>query len=109
MPRAVSPALSENEIDILGALLTEEGHASSRVKTKHAEAQDGFGFDAEELLDGGDDGQEEDDEAFIALKQAAAFRKNTNMKGTTLKKGGGFQSMGNGVSPLFLFYYLTIL
>ncbi|KAI1735745.1 ATP-dependent RNA helicase DBP10 [Xylaria scruposa] len=94
MPRAVSPALSENEVDILGSLLTD-GDETSHVKTKHAEVQDGFSFDVGDLLDGADGENEDDgDEAFIALKQAAAFRKNTNLKGTTLKKGGGFQSMG---------------
>ncbi|KAI0857634.1 ATP-dependent RNA helicase DBP10 [Xylaria cubensis] len=95
MPRAVSPALSENEVDILGSLLTDGDETTSHMKTKHAEAQDGFSFDVGDLLDGDDSGNEDDgDEAFIALKQAAAFRKNTNLKGTTLKKGGGFQSMG---------------
>ncbi|KAI1423294.1 ATP-dependent RNA helicase DBP10 [Xylaria sp. FL1777] len=93
MPRAASPALSENEVDILGSLLTD-GDETSHVKTKRAEAQDGLGFDVGDLLDGDDGGDGDDDEAFIALKQAAAFRKNTNMKGTALKKGGGFQSMG---------------
>ncbi|KAI0546075.1 ATP-dependent RNA helicase DBP10 [Xylaria curta] len=94
MPRAVSPALSENEVDILGSLLTD-GDETSHMKTKHAGAQDGFSFDVGDLLDGVDSENEDDgDEAFIALKQAAAFRKNTNLKGTTLKKGGGFQSMG---------------
>ncbi|KAI0813945.1 ATP-dependent RNA helicase DBP10 [Xylaria sp. FL0064] len=93
MPRAASPALSENEVDILGSLVTDENE-TSHMKTKHAEAQDGYGFDVADLLDGDDGGNDEDDEAFIALKQAAAFRKNTNLKGTTLKKGGGFQSMG---------------
>ncbi|TGJ81600.1 hypothetical protein E0Z10_g7174 [Xylaria hypoxylon] len=93
MPRAASPALSENEVDILGSLLTD-GDGTSHVKTKHAEAKDGFGFDVGELLDGDDGGNGDDDEAFIALKQAAAFRKNANLKGTSLKKGGGFQSMG---------------
>ncbi|TRX96827.1 hypothetical protein FHL15_002133 [Xylaria flabelliformis] len=95
MPRAVSPALSENEVDILGSLLTDGDETTSHMKTKHAEAQDGFSFDVGDLLGRDDDGNEDDgDEAFIALKQAAAFRKNTNLKGTTLKKGGGFQSMG---------------
>lgn len=93
MPRAASPALSENEIDILGSLLTD-GDELSHVKTKHAEVRDGFGFDVGDLLDGSDGEDDDSDEAFIALKQAAAFRKNTNLKGTTLKKGGGFQSMG---------------
>ena len=93
MPRAASPALSENEVDILGSLLTD-GDETSQTKTKHAELQDGFSFDVGDLLDGDDGGNGDDDEAFIALKQAAAFRKNANLKGTSLKKGGGFQSMG---------------
>ncbi|KAJ2987364.1 hypothetical protein NUW58_g4544 [Xylaria curta] len=76
-----------------GSLLTD-GDETSHVRTKHAEAQDGFGFDVADLLDGGEGEEDDGDEAFIALKQAAAFRKNTNLKGTTLKKGGGFQSMG---------------
>lgn len=107
MPRAASPALSENEIDILGSLLTGENE-TPHAKTKHAEMKDGFGFDVGELLDGDED---DGDEAFIALKQAAAFRKNTNLKGTALKKGGGFQSMGNNL-PFVIFLgiprYLTI-
>lgn len=93
MPRAASPALSENEIDILGSLLTD-GDEISHAKTKQAGVRDGFGFDVGDLLDGNDGEDADGDEAFIALKQAAAFRKNTNLKGTTLKKGGGFQSMG---------------
>ncbi|KAI1174620.1 ATP-dependent RNA helicase DBP10 [Nemania sp. FL0916] len=92
MPRATSPALSENEIDIVGSLLTN-GDETSHAKT-NSELRDGFGFDATELLDGNDGDEDDGDEAFIALKQAAAFRKNTNLKGTALKKGGGFQSMG---------------
>ncbi|KAI0165478.1 ATP-dependent RNA helicase DBP10 [Xylariaceae sp. FL1272] len=91
MPRrAVSPAQSEHEADILGSLLT--GHD----ETSHTETKSlaGFAFDAAELFDA-DDGEEDDgDEAFIALKQAAAFRKSANLKGTTVKKGGGFQAMG---------------
>jgi ATP-dependent RNA helicase DDX54/DBP10 len=93
MPRFASPAFSENEVDILGSLLTD-GNETSHVKAKHTEVQDGFGFDAADLLDGEDGEDGEGDEAFIALKQAAAFRKNTNLKGNSLKKGGGFQAMG---------------
>lgn len=92
MPRFASPALSENEVDI-GSLLTD-GNEISHVKAKHVELQDGFGFDAADLLDGDEEDDGEGDEAFIALKQAAAFRKNTNLKGNSLKKGGGFQAMG---------------
>ncbi|KAI8624559.1 ATP-dependent RNA helicase DBP10 [Xylariaceae sp. FL1651] len=91
--RAASPALSENEVDILGSLLTD-GDEISHAKPKNTRIQDGFGFDAADLLDGDDGGNDEDDEAFIALKQAAAFRKNSNLKGNTVKKGGGFQAMG---------------
>ncbi|KAI0199254.1 ATP-dependent RNA helicase DBP10 [Astrocystis sublimbata] len=95
MPRAVSPAFSENEVDIMGSLLTAGRERSRSQKSKQAEAQDGFSFDVGDLLDGeGADNDDDGDEAFIALKQAAAFRKNANLKGTSLKKGGGFQSMG---------------
>ncbi|RYP56207.1 hypothetical protein DL771_011994 [Monosporascus sp. 5C6A] len=92
-PRAVSPAASENEVDILGSLFTDDsGLGNGKVGT--GAAQDGFGFDAGELLDAQDGEGEDGDEAFIALKQAASFRKTSNLKGKTVKKGGGFQSMG---------------
>merc|ERR1719355_732 len=35
-----------------------------------------------------------DDEDFIAAKQAASNRKASNVKGRSVKKGGGFQAMG---------------
>jgi ATP-dependent RNA helicase DDX54/DBP10 len=95
MPRrAVSPAHSEAEVDILGSLFTD---ATDDGKTdfQASHAKDGFGFDAGGILD--DDGDNDDadgDEAFIALKQAASFRKNSNVKGKSVKKGGGFQAMG---------------
>ncbi|KAI0152429.1 ATP-dependent RNA helicase DBP10 [Hypoxylon sp. NC0597] len=87
--RAVSPAPSENEVDILGSLFTDNVGTSDRKNKKNI-AQEDLGFD---FLDGGDDG-EDDDEAFIALKQAASFRKAGNVKGKSVKKGGGFQAMG---------------
>ncbi|KXJ92176.1 P-loop containing nucleoside triphosphate hydrolase protein [Microdochium bolleyi] len=79
MPRATSPAASEHEVDILGDLFAND----------HSGAADGF--DAGDILDGDDS---EGDAAFIALKQSASFRKNANVKGKSVKKGGGFQSMG---------------
>lgn len=80
--RATSPALSENEFDISKALFGEtDGHEIGSV--------DGLGVD---LDIGGDDGS--DDEAFIAARQAASNRKASNLKGKTVKKGGGFQAMG---------------
>ncbi|ORY65326.1 ATP-dependent RNA helicase dbp10 [Pseudomassariella vexata] len=91
--RAVSPAASENEVDILGSLFTEEtGNAIGRFKS--GGANHALGFDAGDFLDGDSDGAD-GDEAFIALKQAASFRKGAaNQKGKTAKKGGGFQAMG---------------
>ncbi|KAI1103121.1 ATP-dependent RNA helicase DBP10 [Jackrogersella minutella] len=89
-PRAVSPARSENEIDILGSLFTDSTGISGGNNRKNT-AQDDLGFD---FLDGGEDGEDDGDEAFIALKQAASFRKSGNVKGKSVKKGGGFQAMG---------------
>ena len=78
MPRFHSPAASENEFDISQSLLAEDKDVPD--------------------LNGGEalDGQESDsgDEAFIAAQQAGANRKASNLKGRTVKKGGGFQSMG---------------
>jgi ATP-dependent RNA helicase DDX54/DBP10 len=48
-------------------------------------------LDAGGILDlDSDDG----DEAFIAAQQAASNRKASNLKGKSVKKGGGFQAMG---------------
>ena len=99
-PRAVSPAASENEVDILGSLFTDDSaisHGNISKDDARAGARDGFGFgfDANELLDAPDDEGDDGDEAFIALKQAASFRKASNLKGKTVKKGGGFQAMGS--------------
>lgn len=89
-PRAASPALSENEVDIGASLFTDDIDQTKPTKTAD---QDGFGFDAEGVFNEGEDGAD-DDEAFIALQQAASFRKSSNLKGRTVKKGGGFQAMG---------------
>ncbi|KAL1977038.1 hypothetical protein VTN31DRAFT_3320 [Thermomyces dupontii] len=96
--RAASPALSENEIDISNALFDGEASSGldedwgvSKPKPKPVSAND------LDVLDGADqdgDGDDDDDEAFIAATQAAANRKASNLKGRTVKKGGGFQAMG---------------
>jgi ATP-dependent RNA helicase DDX54/DBP10 len=83
-PRASSPALSENEFDIGAALFGDDDN----VGQKNGASAD-LGLD---LAIGNDDGS--DDEAFIAATQAASNRKGTNLKGKTVKKGGGFQAMG---------------
>jgi ATP-dependent RNA helicase DDX54/DBP10 len=86
-PRASSPALSESAFDISNALFGGDDLDG---------ALNGLDGGANELgVDlniGGDDGS--DDEAFIAARQAASNRKSSNLKGKTVKKGGGFQAMG---------------
>lgn len=81
MARAVSPARSDAGVDIFDSIYTDDAYKGNR-----ATANEGFDF----LNDVDEDG----DEAFIALKQAASYRKTTNLKGKTGQKSGGFQSMG---------------
>ncbi|KAJ2900591.1 atp-dependent rna helicase dbp10 [Zalerion maritima] len=100
---AASPTPSENDVDILGELVDSDLD-SVGVRVEHDEKKaNGLAFDADHLLSiGSEDGKtgEEEDEAFIALQQAASFRKNTNIKGKSVKKGGGFQAMGLSSSVL---------
>jgi len=86
--RAASPAASENDFDITSALFQDGGGDEDYVTTNRK----AFGtLDAGGILDlDSDDG----DEAFIAAQQAASNRKNANVKGKSVKKGGGFQAMG---------------
>lgn len=88
MPRrGASPTPSEGEIDIFGSLYPGE--------TDNANGGNGGDdFDFDGLLNNPEPGNDDTDEAFIALQQAASFRKATNLKGRTVKKGGGFQAMG---------------
>lgn len=90
--RAVSPAASETEFDISKSLFKDdEGDFDNdwagleKPATATANAEDGVTLE---------DDDSDDDEAFIAAKQAASNRKTSNLKGKTVKKGGGFQSMG---------------
>jgi len=87
--RAVSPAASENDFDITSALFHDGGDDDADFPT--TSSKDLGALDAGEILDlESDDG----DEAFIAAQQAASNRKNANVKGKSVKKGGGFQAMG---------------
>ncbi|ATY60217.1 dead box ATP-dependent rna helicase [Cordyceps militaris] len=86
--RAVSPAASEPEVDIFGSIYP--GDDTNGKQNGPADAE----FDFDGLMNGHDQDDEDDDEAFIALRQAASFRKSSNLKGRTVKKGGGFQAMG---------------
>lgn len=87
--REASPALSENEFDITNALFQHDDDSDSgavaapRQQPKPGQDLDFLGIDD-------DDG----DGAFIANQQASANRKASNIKGRTVKKGGGFQAMG---------------
>ncbi|KHN94193.1 ATP-dependent RNA helicase dbp10 [Metarhizium album ARSEF 1941] len=89
MPRrAASPAASEPELDIVDSLYPAEDADSNQ--TFAADSLD-FGNILNGDAGGAEDGGDED---FIALKQAASYRKASNLKGRTVKKGGGFQAMG---------------
>lgn len=91
--RAASPAASENEFDITSSLFKDDAEAED----------DDFGFptskdlgslDAGGILDLANESDGDGDEAFIAAQQAASNRKASNIKGKSVKKGGGFQAMG---------------
>ena len=83
--RATSPAFSENDFDITTVLFQDElGNVQ----------QDAGILDAGEILDLGIESDGDGEEAFIASLQAASNRKSSNLKGKTVKKGGGFQAMG---------------
>ncbi|KAJ4165245.1 hypothetical protein LMH87_006883 [Akanthomyces muscarius] len=89
--RAVSPTASEPEMDIFGSIYPGDDSTSGKQKGA-ADADADFDFDG--LMNGRGQDDDDGDEAFIALKQAASFRKSSNLKGRTVKKGGGFQAMG---------------
>ncbi|KAK5009962.1 ATP-dependent RNA helicase dbp10, partial [Cryomyces antarcticus] len=88
--RPGSPALSENEYDVSSALFpTEDVDPKGNINTSGQELDLGFDFDIDVNGD-----EESGDEAFIAAQQAASNRKASNIKGKSVKKGGGFQAMG---------------
>jgi ATP-dependent RNA helicase DDX54/DBP10 len=91
MPRrADSPAESENEFDITTALFEHDSDSDDGAKPplKKKPQKPDTNQDLDFLNE--DDG----DAAFIANSQASANRKGANLKGRTVKKGGGFQAMG---------------
>ncbi|MCJ1252256.1 ATP-dependent RNA helicase dbp10 [Lignoscripta atroalba] len=92
--RDASPALSETEVDISGALFdncsvsgSEDGEDIQHPDRKARMHASGGMLDLG--LDSGSD-----DADFIAATQAASNRKASNVKGRSVKKGGGFQAMG---------------
>lgn len=89
--RAASPAVSENEFDITRSLFQDDtGEDEDFTPTT---AKDLGALDASGILDLGLD-SDDGDEDFIAAQQAASNRKSSNVKGKSVKKGGGFQAMG---------------
>ncbi|KAH0563048.1 ATP-dependent RNA helicase dbp10 [Trichoglossum hirsutum] len=98
LQRATPPTESENEFDISRSLFhgdsdPDSSETQSRPSKRSKRVQT---FDASTILDldaaSGSDGS--GDEAFIAAQQTASNRKASNLKGRTVKKGGGFQAMG---------------
>ncbi|KAH8678719.1 ATP-dependent RNA helicase dbp10 [Tricladium varicosporioides] len=92
--RASSPAVSENEVDITKSLFEGDLDFINEDFTP-AKCSKGVGtLDASGILDLELESDGDGDEAFIAAHQAASNRKATNVKGRSVKKGGGFQAMG---------------
>lgn len=89
---AASPVVSENEFDIIKSLFKDDPIADDDKYTSPL-ANRGV-LDAGVILDLGLEASGDDEDAFIAAQQAASNRKASNLKGKSVKKGGGFQAMG---------------
>lgn len=94
--RAASPTASENEFDITKSLFNDDSDGEDFAIAKAG--KDGETLDAGGILDLSLESDGEGDEAFIAGQQAASNRKATNVKGKSVKKGGGFQAMGTSIT-----------
>lgn len=94
--RAASPAASENEFDITHALFRDDDSDDGQNAPERKRPRKPTVTENLDLLGGEDnDGDSDDsDEAFITAQQISANRKASNLKGRTVKKGGGFQAMG---------------
>ena len=97
--RLSSPARSENEFDISNELFgddaSEPAHDSVVEHDRFARYLDN-GVIPDIMAEFSD----MDDEAAIAQQQTVANRKASNLKGRTVKKGGGFQALGLNASLL---------
>ena len=93
--RAASPAMSENELDITNSLFQADADEDDFAQPTSKVA--GI-LDAGGILDLGLESDGDGDDAFIAAQQAASNRKASNVKGKSVKKGGGFQAMGTKLS-----------
>lgn len=101
MPRRVaSPAVSENEFDITKSLFNDElGGDEDDFATATTKKPDTL--DANAIFDLESDG--DGDEEFIKAHQTASNRKASNVKGKSVKKGGGFQAMGKNIGPVLIY------
>ncbi|CAL5873090.1 uncharacterized protein PFLUO_LOCUS7359 [Penicillium psychrofluorescens] len=94
MPRrAASPAASETEFDITNALFQNDNDSDNEIPIRPHQKKP-VSAATQDLDFLGADNDDDGDAAFIANQQASANRKSSNLKGRTVKKGGGFQSMG---------------
>ncbi|CAK7245469.1 MAG: ATP-dependent RNA helicase dbp10 [Sporothrix thermara] len=86
-----APLPNDDDLD-LGAILEGGGFTDASDGPPSSKTKTGVrltGPNAEGVLD------DDEDEAYIALQQAAAFRKSSSLKGgVAAVKGGGFQAMG---------------
>ncbi len=91
--RLSSPARSENEFDISNVLFAvpdaDAAQQGAADQDAHLKLQNG-GLGVDIAVDGSDF----DDETIIAQQLSASNRKASNLKGRTVKKGGGFQALG---------------
>jgi ATP-dependent RNA helicase DDX54/DBP10 len=93
--RAASPAASENELDILDALVNHDSNANGeRGGFPELDFDDLLGRKHPKAQQNGGTAEDDGDEAFIALQQAASFRKTAQATSSSKKFGGGFQKMG---------------
>ncbi|CZR63451.1 probable ATP-dependent RNA helicase dbp10 [Phialocephala subalpina] len=89
--RSASPAASENDFDITKSLINDDIGSGDEDFALSSSKELGT-LDAGGILD--QESDIEGDEAFIAAQQAASNRRSSNVKGKSVKKGGGFQAMG---------------
>ncbi len=95
MPRRLpSPAASENELDISGNLFSHNSTFGSDDESQAQHPDRKARMPAPGEMPDLEGDYSSDDAGFIAETQAASNRKAANLKGKTVKKGGGFQAMG---------------
>ena len=105
MPRYASPLVSDNEYDISTAIapgvddvddLWKDGKQTNSGRgSAGAHMPEWAGIEDINDVEAIEDHHEDDDDyGFIAAQQAASNRKASNLKGRSVKKGGGFQAMG---------------